>query len=242
MSKAKQLEALRRNRARKRARAKSLGLCTACAKQAQPNSKNTCDACRARFSAERIERTDKERSRGLCTHCHKARSGGLSPHCAACAKELSKYNRQRRESANSAGLCAVCTKNPRDGALVWCRPCADRGNARNRARRAQLSCKHKEPSGIINESVTHNNGDTNHGQVHEEDRSKGSQSKARQVRRQGKVRAEGQSQGSGQDCSAPTVLGLSKLQHRPQRSHLQGLATVAVFAVTFGLLIAGMLR
>lgn len=238
MSKAQQLEALRRNRARKRSRAKSLGLCTACAKQAQPNSKNTCDGCRARFRAESLERTAKARSRGLCTHCHKAPSSELSPHCAACAKELSNYNRHRRESANSAGLCAVCTKNPRDGALVWCRPCAERGNARNRARRAQLSCKAKEPSGIINESVVnHENGDTN-GQVHEEARSKSSQSKARQVRCKGKNRTEGQSQ--GQLGHGPNVLGLHT--ERPQRAYLQGIATVAVFGITFGLLIAGMLR
>ena len=239
MSKAQQLEALRRNRSRKKTRAKSLGLCTACAKQAHPSRKNTCDACRARFSAERLDRTDKARSRGLCTHCHKARSGDLSPYCDACALKLSKYNRHRRESANSAGLCAVCTKNPRDGALVWCRPCAERGNARNRARRAQKTCKPKEPSGIINESVTHNNGDTNHGQVHEEARSKSSQSQARQASRQGEVRAEGQSQ--GQLGHGPNVLGLHA--ERPQRPNLpEALATVTVFGIAFGLLIAGMLR
>ena len=238
MSKAQQLEALRRNRARKKARAKSLGLCTACAKQAHPSRKNTCDACRARFSAERLDRTDKARSRGLCTHCHKAPSSERSSHCTDCAKELSRYNQQRRARANSAGLCAVCTKQPRDGALVWCRPCAERGNARNRARRAQLSCKHKEPSGIINESVVnHENGDTN-GQVHEEARSKSSQS---QACHQSESRSKCQSQSQGQLGHGPYVLGLHA--ERPQRPNLpQALATVAVFAVTFGLLIAGMLR
>jgi hypothetical protein len=38
------------------------------------------------------------------------------------------------------------------------------------------------------------------------------------------------------------VRRVRQVQHRPQRAILQGLATVAVFATTFGLLIAGMLR
>lgn len=218
------------------------GLCSRCVRIPPAVGRKMCVVCAEDHREIFNMRKQVADTIGHCVVCTKRRCVPGKMKCKRCAKVTAVHSYQRRLDAKAQGLCQQCVRVPSATGKLSCQRCIDRVGLRNRARRAQLSCKPKEPSGIINESVVnHENGDTN-GQVHKDARSKSSQSKARQVRRQGKVRAEGQSQGSGQDCSAPTVLGLSKLQHRPQRSHLQGLATVAVFAVTFGLLIAGMLR
>jgi hypothetical protein len=129
---------------------------------------------------------------------------------------------------------------PRDEAKVLCRKCAERENARKRGYRAQKACKAKEQSRIIIESTNSQHGDTNaeSTEVPNQDRHQ-SQSSQSQASRQSEGRTEGQSQ--GQLGYHPNVLGLHP--ERPQRAHLsEALATVAVFATTFGLLIAGMLR
>lgn len=191
--------------------AKARGLCITCVKVPPPDGELNCDGCRAGFRADAARRASKARANGSCVRCKKRPALLPCPMCPPCSAIVRTYNRERMRTLKATKITAS----------------------------TQKTCKPKEPSGIINESVTHNNGDTNHGQVHKEARSKSSQSKARQVRCKGKGRTEGQSQ--GQLGHGPNVLGLHT--ERPQRPNLpEALATVAVFGSTFGLLIAGMLR
>lgn len=176
---------------------------------------------------------------GHCVVCTKRRCVPGKMKCKRCAKVTATYFHQRRLAAKAQGLCQSCFKAQAADGKLSCQSCIDRVGKRNLARKQQLACKAKQASGIINESVTHNNGDTNHGQVHQEARSKSSESQARQASRQSESRTQGQSQGQLGDH--PNVLSLHA--ERSQRPNLpEALATVAVFGITFGLLIAGMLR
>ncbi len=210
-TKSEQLASERATRAKKKAMAKARGLCITCVKVQPQEGELNCDGCRAGFRADAARRASKARADGSCIRCKKRPACLPCPMCPPCSDIVRTYNRERMRRLKSTKITAS----------------------------AQKTCKPKEPSGIINESVVnHENGDTN-GQVHKEARSKSSQSQARQVRCKGKGRAEGQSQ--GQLGHGPNVLGLHT--ERPQRPNLpEALATVSVFGITFGLLIAGMLR
>ena len=216
------------------------GLCSRCVRIPPAVGRKMCVVCAEDHREIFNMRKQVADTIGHCVVCTKRRCVPGKMKCKRCAKVTAVHSYQRRLDAKAQGLCQQCVRVPSATGKLSCQRCIDRVGLRNRARRAQLSCKHKEPSGIINESVVnHENGDTNHGQVHEEARSKSSQSKARQVRCKGKGRTEGQSQ--GQLGHGPYVLGLHA--ERPQRPNLyEALATVTVFGITFGLLIAGMLR
>ena len=213
-TKAEQLAAVRATRAKKKEMAKARGLCITCVKVQPPPGQLNCDGCRAGFRADAAKRSSKARANGSCVKCKKAPACLPCPYCCQCSDMLRTYNRERYR--------AIAAKKKNET--------------------AQKTCKVQKSSGIINESVTHKHGDTNHGKSKEvrSQRVESNQGHQSQARCQGEGRTEGQSNRKGR--TAPQVLGLPEIQHRPQRAHLPRITTIAVFAVTFGLLVAGMLR
>jgi hypothetical protein len=177
---------------------------------------------------------------GHCTVCTKRRCLPGKKKCKRCAKVTAAYFHQRRMDAKAQGMCQSCVKREAAAGKLSCQTCIDRIGASNLARKSQKTCKAKEQSRIIIESTNPQHGDTNGQSTKDPIQARHqSQSSQSQASRQSESRTEGQSQDG---TKSPQVRRVRQVQHRPQRAILQGLATVAVFGITFGLLIAGMLR
>lgn len=227
-------------RENRQSKARTKGLCSRCVRTIPAPGRKMCVVCAEDHREIFDQRKQVADTLGHCVVCAKRRCVPGKMKCKRCAKVTATYCYQRRLSAKEQGLCQSCFKAQAADGKLSCQTCIDRVGARNLARKKQLACKVKDGDRIINESVTHN-GDTNHGKIKEirSQRVESNQVHQSQARCQGEVRTEGQSQ--GQLGHGPNVLGLH--QERSQLAHLrQGALTVAVFAVTFGLLVAGMLR
>ena len=218
------------------------GLCSRCVRTPPAPGRKMCVVCAEDHREIFDQRKQVANTIGHCVVCTKRRCVPGKMKCRRCAKVTATYCYQRRLAAKAQGLCQACFKAQSADGKLSCQSCIDRIGARNLARKKQFACKVKDGDRSINKSVTHKHGDTNHGKSTKEVRSQrveSNQGHQSQARCQGEGRAEGQSQ--GQLGHGPNVLGLH--QERSQLAHLRkGALTVAVFAVTFGLLVAGMLR
>lgn len=216
------------------------GLCGRCVMIPPVYGRKMCVVC-AEYHREIFhQRKAAANTIGHCVVCTKRRCLPGKMKCKRCTKVTAAYFNQRRMDAKAQGLCQSCVKRQAAAGKLSCQTCIDRIGARNLARKSQKACKAKERSRIIIESTNPQHGDTNaeSTEVHSQARNQ-SQSSQSQASFQSEGRTEGQSQ--GQLGHHPNVLGLHP--ERPQRAHLsEALATLAVFATTFGLLIAGMLR
>jgi hypothetical protein len=221
-------------------RAAAHGLCGRCVMIPPVAGRKICVVC-AEYHREIFHQRKAEANTiRHCVVCTKRRCLPGKMKCKRCAKVTAAYFHQRRMDAKAQGLCQSCVKRSAAAGKLSCQTCIDRIGASNLARKSQKACKAKEQSRIIIESTNSKHGDTNAQSTkvpsqacHE------SQSSQSQASRQSEGRTEGQSQDG---TKGPQVRRMRQVQHRPQRSILQGLATVAVFGITFGLLIAGMLR
>jgi hypothetical protein len=177
---------------------------------------------------------------GHCVVCTKRRCLPGKMKCKRCVKVTAAYFHQRRMDAKAQGLCQSCVKRQAAAGKLSCQTCIDRIGASNLARKSQKACKAKEHSRIIIKSTNPKQGNDHAQSTKARNQARNqSQSSQDQASSQGKGRTEGQSQDGKK---FPQVRRMRQVQHRPQRSILQGLATFTVFGITFGLLIAGMLR
>jgi len=216
------------------------GLCGRCVMIPPVYGRKMCVVC-AEYHREIFhQRKAAANTIGHCVVCTKRRCLPGKMKCKRCAKVTAAYFHQRRMDAKAQGLCQSCVKRQAAAGKLSCQTCIDRIGARNLARKSQKACKAKERIRIIIESTNPQHGDTNaeSTEVHSQARNQ-SQSSQSQASFQSEGRTESQSKDG---TKGPQVRRMRQVQHRPQRAILQGLATVTVFGITFGLLIAGMLR